>query len=102
MPAPTLGVVLGSQAATRVLLFLQNYGQAYAREIARTYESISLSQVQKQLAKFEQGGLLVSRLVGTVRLYEWDRRNPFVPPLQEFLQTSIELLPSDEIEKYFL
>lgn len=35
MPAPTLDVVFGSQAATRVLLFLQNYRQAYAREIAR-------------------------------------------------------------------
>lgn len=53
MPAPTLDVVFGGQAASRVLLFLQNNGQACAREIARTYENISLSQVQKQLAKFE-------------------------------------------------
>jgi DNA-binding transcriptional ArsR family regulator len=102
MPGPMLDVVFGSQAATRVLLFMQNYGQAYAREIARTYESTSLSQVQKQLAKFEQGGLLVSRLVGTVRLYEWNRRNPVVSPLREFLQATIELLPAEEIEKYFM
>lgn len=102
MPAPTLDVAFGSHATSRVLLFLQTYGQAYAHEIARTYENISLSQVQKQLAKFEQGGLLVSRLVGTVRLYEWDRRSPFVPPLRELLQASIELLSPYDIEKYFM
>jgi len=102
MPGPMLAVVFGSQAATRVLLFLQNYGQAYAREIARTYEGTSLSQVQKQLAKFEQGGLLVSRLIGSVRLYEWNPRNPVVPPLRDFLQSGIELLPPAEIERYFM
>lgn len=102
MPEPVLDVVFGSQAATRVLLFLQNYGQAYAREITRTYGNISLSQVQKQLAKFEQGGLLVSRMVGTVRLYDWNRRSPIVTPLREFLQASIDLLPPDKVEEYFM
>lgn len=89
MTSPTYDVVFGSRAATLVLLFLQNYEQAYAREISRTYEDLSLSQVQKQLAKFEEGGALVSRRIGSVRLYEWNQRNPVVESLRAFLQAAI-------------
>ena len=36
-------------------------------------------QVQKQLLKLESGGVLVSRLAGRTRLYEWNPRNVLVP-----------------------
>ena len=47
----TLQTLLGGKAATKVLLFIQNYGEGYARQIAGTFE-IPLSEVQKQLTKF--------------------------------------------------
>lgn len=66
-----LEAILGSTAAERVLFFLQNYEQGYGREIAATFD-IAQSQVRKQLEKFESGGILVSRLVGRTRLYQWN------------------------------
>ena len=41
--------LLGNKTAERVLLYLANYGQGYAREIAATH-GVSVSVVLKQLA----------------------------------------------------
>jgi DNA-binding transcriptional ArsR family regulator len=61
---PALAGLFGSDSAYQVLMFLQNYERGYASEIARTYGT-SLSQIQNQLNKFEQLGLMVSRVEGT-------------------------------------
>jgi len=44
--------LLGNKTAERVLLYLANYGQGYAREIAATH-GVSVSVVLKQLARLE-------------------------------------------------
>ena len=71
--APLIGL-FGSKAAYLVLMYLENYGQGYAAEIARTF-GMSLSQVQNQLRKFEELSLLVSRKEGPARFYYFNR-NP--------------------------
>jgi hypothetical protein len=43
----TLETLFGGKAATRVLLFIQNYGDGYASQIAKTFE-MPLSEVQPQ------------------------------------------------------
>ncbi len=88
-----LHAIVGSATAEKVLLYLQNYEQAYGREIADTFE-IAQSQVQKQLVKLEAGGLLVSRLAGRTRLYQWNPRNPLVATLRELLGLALESLPA--------
>jgi DNA-binding transcriptional ArsR family regulator len=95
-----LETILGSAAAEKVLLYMQNYGQAYGREIADTFE-LSHSQVQKQLLKLESGGVLVSRLMGRTRLYEWNPRNPLVGPLRNMLAATLDSLPADNQQRYF-
>jgi biotin operon repressor len=95
-----LEAIVGSAAAEKVLLYLQNYEQAYGREIAATFE-IANSQVQKQLLKLESGGLLVSRLIGRTRLYQWNPRNPLVPPLRAFLAVALDSLPANEQQQFF-
>jgi len=95
-----LEAVLGSTAAERVLFFLQNYEQGYGREIAATFD-LAQSQVRKQLEKFESGGILVSRLVGRTRLYQWNPRNPLVKPLRALLSAAIDSLPPADRERYF-
>ena len=87
-----LEAIVGSVTAEKVLLYLQNYEQWYGREIAATFD-ISNSQVQKQLLKLESGGLLVSQLVGRTRLYQWNPRNPLVPPIRSLLSAAIDSLP---------
>ena len=62
-----LEAVVGSLAAERTLLYLQTYGEGYALAIAETF-GMSASQVGKQLTKFENGGLLVSRPIGRARV----------------------------------
>jgi D-alanyl-D-alanine carboxypeptidase len=95
-----LEAVVGSVAAERVLLYLQNYDQAYGREIAATFD-LAQSQVQKQLVKLESGGVLVSRLAGRTRIYQWNPRNPLVPALRALLNAALVSLPIAEQQRYF-
>ncbi len=94
-----LEALFGSSSAERVLLYLQNYDQGYGREIAATF-GIAQSQVRKQLEKFESGGLLVSRLIGRTRLYEWNPRNPLVPSLRSLLAEALASLPPADRQRY--
>jgi biotin operon repressor len=95
-----LEAIIGSAVGEKVLLYLQNYEQAYGREIASTF-GISPSQVQKQLTKLESGGVLVSRLVGRTRLYQWNPRNSLVPPFRGLLAAALESLPAADQQRFF-
>lgn len=95
-----LEAIVGSVAAEKVLLYLKNHEQAYGREIAATFD-ISNSQVQKQWLKLEPGGLLVSQLVGRTRLYQWNPRNPLVPPFLALLEVALDSLPATEQQRFF-
>jgi DNA-binding IclR family transcriptional regulator len=96
--APLLGL-FGSRAAYRVLMFLENYGQGYAAEIARTSQ-LSLNQVQNQLRKLEELGLLVSRMEGSARVYYF-ARSPVADDLRTFLRSMLERLPESTLEQYY-
>ncbi|MGB5176974.1 MAG: helix-turn-helix domain-containing protein [Thermoanaerobaculia bacterium] len=96
--APLFGL-FGSKAAYQVLMYLENYGQGYAAEIARTF-GMSLSQVQNQLRKFEELGLFVSRKEGTARVYYFNR-NPIADTLREFLRSVLDRLPDATIQKFY-
>ena len=104
MNAPTISerplvALFGSESAYMVLMFLENYGQGYASQIARTF-GISLNQAQNQLKKFEETGLLVSRLEGTTRMYYF-RQSPVTDALRNFLRSMLAVLPRATIEKYY-
>lgn len=92
--------LFGGRNAARVLLFLENYGDGYASEIARTYAG-PLRPVQAQLERFEAAGFLVSRLRGRTRIYSWNPRGPLVPKLRELLAVALEHVPAAEVERYY-
>lgn len=94
-----LQVLFGSKAAYRVLMYLENYEKGYASRIARTFD-MSLNQVQKQLAKFEESGLLVSRKEGTSRVFYF-KRSPVTDELRKFLQAMLTVLPTTTLNKYY-
>lgn len=96
--APLVGL-FGSKAAYQVLMYMENYDQGYASQICRTFE-MSLSQAQKQLLKFEQLGLLVSRKEGTARVYYF-KRSPVADALRKFLRSMLDVLPESAIYKYY-
>lgn len=97
----TLEVLFGGKAAAKVLLFIENYGDGYASRIAKTFD-MPLSEVQKQLRKFEQAGILVSRMVGTSRIYTWNPRDPALEGLRELLrQTLDEGIPESTLKRHY-
>lgn len=70
-----LETIFGNATIEKVLLYLQNYNEGYASEIASTF-SVSLSVVQKQLKRLEDGGVIVSQLKGRTRIFLWnDKQN---------------------------
>ena len=94
-----LEAAFGSLTAERVLLFLHRYDQAYGRQIAVAFD-MPVSEIQKQLRKFEGGGLLVSRMIGRTRVYSWNPRSVFVESLRQLLQVLLENLPPEQRAPY--
>lgn len=90
--------ILGSTNCERVLLFLNAREAGYAREIARFYAT-DLAPIQKQLEKLEAGNVLVSKLLGRTRLYEFNPRYPFLSELQNLLNKALQFYPSTEKER---
>jgi DNA-binding transcriptional ArsR family regulator len=97
----TLEALFGGQAAAKVLLFIENYEEGYASSIARTFE-MPVSEVQKQLKKFEEAGILVSRMVGTSRMYTWNPRDPALDGLRRLLKSTLDYgIPDARLKNYF-
>jgi DNA-binding transcriptional ArsR family regulator len=94
-----LEAAFGSLTAERVLLFVHRYGEAYGRQIAVAFDTPA-SEIQKQLRKFEGGGLLVSRMVGRTRVYTWNPRSVFVDPLRQLLHVLLENIPPEQRAPY--
>lgn len=97
----TLEALFGGKAASRVLLYIENYGQGYASKMAKTFNT-PLSEIQKQLVKFEQSGILVSQKLGNVRIYTFNPRDPALKQLKGLLRETLDRgMPETELKKYF-
>ena len=97
---PALEALFGNRTAAGVLLFIANYGGGHANRIAKTYE-ISVNMVQKQLQRLEAGGILISRMIGRTRVFEFNPRNPTAGRVREFLITELDALPTSITAAYF-
>jgi len=93
--------IFGNETAARVLLYVQNYGEGYARAIAATFE-IPHSVVQKQLLRLEAEGVLVSQLKGRTRIYTWNPRYALKAELSALLERALELVPERDRSRWFL
>ena len=80
-----LAVIFNSEVAATVLARLRRRGEDYAAGIARE-EGLTLSAVQKQLARFERIGLLTLREIGKTRLYAFNPASPRTPPITALLK----------------
>jgi predicted transcriptional regulator len=92
--------LLGSEVAEKVLLYLQNYQSGYARGISREF-TIPVSEVLRQLQKFEREGLLASQVFGRTRVYTWNPRYYFLEEVRLLLKKTLEALPKEYIEEHF-
>jgi len=84
--------LFGNETAAKVLLYLQNYAEGHASGIASAYR-MPLSVVQKQLLRLEREGVLVSRLKGRTRVFQWNPRMPYRGELASLLEKMLLLNP---------
>lgn len=96
-----LEAVLGSTNAERVLLFLVARGEGYATEIARLYKT-DLSPIQKQLDRMERDGLLINKMVGRTRVYQFNPRYAFFSQVKELLEQALKLAPKSLQEELLM
>ena len=86
--------LFGTENSERVLIFLLSRNEGYAREIAEFYGT-NLYAVQRQLDKLEAGGVLVSRMAGRTRLYQFNPRYTFLTELKQLLEKAFSFYPAD-------
>jgi hypothetical protein len=61
-----------------------------------------VSEVQKQLKKFEEASVLVSRMVSRSRIYTWNPRDPALDGLRQMLRNTLDYdIPDDRLKEYF-
>jgi hypothetical protein len=90
--------ILVSEDAERVLLFLASRGKGYSKEVADYYER-SINGIQKQLGKYEVGGVLMSSKVGRTRIYEFNPGYPLLKELKMLMEKAIQFLPREEAKR---
>ena len=93
--------LLGSESCEQVLIFLESREQGYPSEIA-TFYKVSKLPIQKQMYKLEAGNVLVSRLVGRTRLYQFNPRCPFLKELKALLQKALSFYPRELQEELLM
>lgn len=96
----TLETLLGNRTAAKLMLYLFHYGEAYATAAARDLGT-ALSPMQRQLDKFEAGGWLVSKSVGTTRLYSFNPKLPATRRLRDLIAVFYEGISLEERERLF-
>lgn len=87
-----LNALLGSANKERALIYLAARRRGYARQIARFYD-VPLDPLQKALDGLERAGVLVSRMVGSTREYEFNTRYPLRDELAAILDKALALYP---------
>ena len=68
--------IFGSEIKGKILLYIYTNGESYPTEVARRF-SLYLYRVQNQMLNMERDGILYSRLIGNIRLFELNPRYPF-------------------------
>lgn len=92
--------LFGNPVIEKIFFTLQAYEEAYALGMAKTFNE-PVNKFQQQLKRLEDNGIIVSRLIGNVRLYTFNPRYPFLKELMSLIIRSFEYLPDKEKMKYY-
>jgi len=89
-----LEFLFSNKNVEKILMYLSLHEKVNASELSKTFKS-SLDPIQKTLRKLEEGGLLVSFLVGKTRVFQWNPRYPFLEEIQALAKKAYSFLPSN-------
>ncbi len=92
--------IFGNVTAAKVMLYLFHNGEAYASGISKDM-GVTLSQVQKQLDRFEESGILVSKVMGKVRIYSFNSKLGVTKKLKDLIQVFYDAIPLEQKEEMF-
>ena len=95
-----LDKILGSATAQKIFLHLYHHGETYPTAVAKDF-NISLGQVQRQFDRFEEAGLIISKLSGRTRIYQFNKKQVLVNPFIEMVKRVYESIPLHEKEEIF-
>ena len=95
-----LDKILGSDIAAKCLLSVYKYEEIYPSAIAADFK-LTKSAVQKQLERFEDSGVLVSRLVGKTRVYLFNGKSPVSNKVKELVKIYFDTMSIADKEEIF-
>lgn len=95
-----LDKITGSKTAQLALLHLFHHGETFPSAVANDFE-IAVSQVQKQLERFEEAGVLVSKLVGRTRTYRFNEKSGTARAFKELVKREYDSLLTEEKDSLF-
>ena len=96
-----LDKILGSKTAQKIFFHLYHYGETYPSAVAKDFK-ISLGQVQRQFDRFEEAGIIISKLSGRTRIYQFNKKQgAVVNSFIELVKVFYEAIPVREKEQIF-
>jgi len=96
-----LDKILGSKTAQKIFLHLYHYKETYPSAVAKDFK-ISLGQVQRQFDRFEDAGIIISKLSGRTRIYQFNKKQgAVVKPFMELVRVFYDSIPLKEKEEIF-
>ena len=98
MPMFVLRGLLRAESQEKILIYLLSRDSGYGKGIADFF-ALSQNATQKQLARLEDDGIVVSGLVGKLREYRLNPRYPFSEPMRDLLKAALEAYPADVKKK---
>lgn len=96
-----LDIILGSKTAQKLFLHLYHYGESYPSAVAKDMK-VSLGAVQKQFERFENAGIIISKLQGRTRVYQFNLKNgSIVKPFKQIVKVLYDSISLREKEELF-
>lgn len=95
-----LNKLFGNDTLALIFLNLYHYGEVYSALVEKN-TGISSRPVLNQLNKMEEEGILISRVVGRSRLYQFNPKNPVIKPLKEIINITYSNMNIKMKEKMF-
>jgi hypothetical protein len=94
-PSPFLTSII-----EKILFTLYVYGEGHPLGMAKTFRE-PVNRFQQQLKRLENAGIIVSRLIGRVRIYTFNPRYPFLEEMKVLIAKALEFLPEKEKDAYY-
>ncbi len=92
--------LFGNVVIEKIFFSLFVYKEGYPLGMAKTFDE-PVNKFQQQLKRLEESGIIVSRLVGRVRLYTFNPQYPFLDELQALISKAFAFVPDKEKELYY-